>query len=163
MSDKPLWFHDLPSIIERLRTLPAPVLSRAMIEKEFGLGRRQAIYLMHKIGGWQAGRTFLVERLRLIEWLESQRASVAYSAGERRRLRLEESLSEARRIFVARQVRIGAATLPSHEGLPDGVQVSPGEMRIAFSGVEDLLSKLFELSKAIASDYDEFCRRFVPE
>ena len=163
MPDKPLWFHELPVILERFRSMRAPVVGRAVIEAEFGLKRRQAIYLMNKVGGWEAGRTFLVERVKLIAWLEGLARGDDFAIEERRRLRLSESLAEARRTFSARQVRIETDSLPGPAGLPGGVELRRGELRIEFSGVEDLLSKLFDLSKAIAGDYDDFCRRFVPE
>ncbi len=163
MPDKPSWFLEIPSILERLRSMRAPVVGRAVIESEFGLKRRQAIYLMNKVGGWQAGRTFLIERLKLVEWLEGQARGEDFAIEERRRSRLHASLAEARRTFSARQIRIESGSLPSAEGLPDGIELRRGELRIEFAGAEDLLKKLFELSQAIASDYDEFCRRFVLE
>jgi hypothetical protein len=46
-------------------------VDRAVIEQIFGLKRRQAIELLHQFGGYQAGRTFLLDRVRLLEALRS--------------------------------------------------------------------------------------------
>ena len=45
---------------------------------------------------------------------------------------------------------------------PVGVDLRPGELRIEFNGAEELLQRLFELSQAIANDYErlrEICER----
>ena len=78
----------LPRIIEELRRLPVPVLDRAVIEKLFGLKRRQAIQLLHRFGGYQAGRIFLVDRQELVEQLEAIRDGETFSYEQRRRRRL---------------------------------------------------------------------------
>ena len=58
-----------PSILDRPHprnhsTLQAPdvppFLDRPAIERLFGLRRRQSITLMHRLGGYQVGKTFLV-------------------------------------------------------------------------------------------------------
>ena len=41
-------------------------------------------------------------------------------------------------------------------GLSPGVQLEAGHLHIEFSGAEDLLSKLFELSQAANNDFDRF-------
>jgi hypothetical protein len=40
--------------------------------------------------------------------------------------------------------------------LSPGVALEAGHLHIAFSGTEDLLSKLFELSQAAGNDLDRF-------
>jgi hypothetical protein len=40
--------------------------------------------------------------------------------------------------------------------LSAGVALGPGHLHIAFSGTEDLLSKLYELSQAATNDFDRF-------
>ena len=41
-------------------------------------------------------------------------------------------------------------------GLSDGVVLEPGHLHISFLGTEDLLSKLYALSQAAASDFVQF-------
>ena len=40
--------------------------------------------------------------------------------------------------------------------LPSGVKLRPGELHIQFAGAEELAAKLFELSQAMARDWDAF-------
>ena len=69
MPAKALWLLQIPEIVSLLETFDVPVVDRAIIERLFGLRRRRAIELLHRFGGFQAGRTFLVDRRLLIEHL----------------------------------------------------------------------------------------------
>ena len=42
--------------------------------------------------------------------------------------------------------------------LGGGIELRPGELRIQFYGAEDLAAKLFELSQAMANDWQAFAR-----
>ncbi|GEM_PF-4047843 len=44
------------------------------------------------------------------------------------------------------------------EDLADRMELKPGELRIEFYGAEDLAAKLFELSRAMANDWQTFAR-----
>ena len=73
--------------------------------------------------------------------------------------RLLDDLEEARRLAPARKVRISAAQDVRDRvfaNLPAGIHLTPGELKIEFFGTEDLLRHLFELSQAIANDYQAF-------
>jgi hypothetical protein len=41
-------------------------------------------------------------------------------------------------------------------GLGEGIDLQPGELRVHFIGAEDLAAKLFELSHAMANDWEAF-------
>lgn len=69
MPAKSEWLLRLPEIRAELERLDVSVVDRAGIERIFGLKRRRAIELMHQFGGYQTGRTFLLERARLLEAL----------------------------------------------------------------------------------------------
>ena len=56
MPAKAPWLLLIPAIIEQLETYDVPVVDRAVIERVFGLRRRRAIELLHRFGGYQAGR-----------------------------------------------------------------------------------------------------------
>ena len=96
----------LPRIIEELRLLQVPVLDRAAIEKLFGLKRRQAIQLLHRFGGYQAGRTFLVDRQELVEQLEAIRDGETFRYEQRRRRRLVVEIESVRKYLQAAAVKI---------------------------------------------------------
>jgi len=146
------WLHRLPQILGDLSNMGVPVLDRAVFEKIFGVRRRRAIQLMHFFGGYLAGRTFLVDRIALIGQLEVLQSGAEFIKEDRRKQRLSEALDAAR-------IRI-----PVDPGLQDrrlcdlseGIHLQPGSLRVEFRKAEDLLAKLFELSKAAANDFEAF-------
>ena len=141
--------------------LPAPVLDRAVIEEVFGVRRRRAIELLHRFGGYQAGKTFLIERDSLLGQLEALEAGGDFRQEQTRRRRLSADLEQAKAALRARAVPI--AVPPRVDGgLPKSTYLRPGELRIAFRDPEDLLRQLLELAMAIQDDYqrfEEMCRR----
>ena len=159
MPTKKTWLLRIPEIREELAGVEAPVVDRAVIERVFHLGRRRAIQLMHYFDGYQAGRTFLIDRLALLRQLEPLEAGVEFALEKRRRELLSESLEAAHQHLAAARVALsvepGAPARRIGE-LPAGVQLQPGTLRVDFHKTEDLLAKLFELSKAAASDFEAF-------
>jgi len=159
MPAQPAWLLRLPAIRAALSALAVPVLDRAMIEEVFVVRRRRAIELLHHFGGYQAGKTFLVDRASLLRQLEALEAGGEFRQEQARRRRLSEDLDRAKASLRAKAVPIPA---PENIGdLPNGAQLRPGELRIAFRDSEDLLRQLLELAMAIQDDYqrfDEICR-----
>ncbi len=155
----PQWFQRLPEIVEELSALEAPVVDRATLEQVFGLSRRATINLMHRFGGYQAGKTFLVDRQPLIERLRSIVKGEDYDYEQKRKERLVEILAKLRRQRAGAQVSIPVEPdvfSRKLADLPEGVSLEPGELRITFTGAEDLLQKLFELGQAISNDFEQF-------
>jgi hypothetical protein len=142
-----------------LADIQIPVIDRAAIERLFGLRRRQAIDLMNRLGGYQAGRTFLIGREQLLCRLDSITAGDEYRWEVARRERLASSIDGIQRTRQNEAVRIPvspevfASRLHSLE--PD-VRLRPGRLVIDFSGPEDILRKLFGLAQALANDYASF-------
>ena len=153
------WLLRLPEILEELGGVEAPVIDRAIFERIFGVRRRRAIQLLHSFGGYQAGRTFLVDRLALIAQLEPLRAGADFAIEERRRQRLLETLERVRQHRAGGRVAIPVAPGVRERrvcDLPAGIELRPGSLRVAFDKTEELLAKLFELSQAAANDYEAF-------
>ena len=153
------WLEQLPNALEELRQFPTPVVDRAVLERVLRIHRRSAIRLMHRFGGFQSGKTFLIDRLQLIEQLERVASGGEVSFERDRRTRLAGQLEEARRLASGRDVRIDTAADVRDrvlKDLPAGIHLEPGELRIEFFGAEDLLRHLFELSQAIVNDYERF-------
>src|SRR5450759_3644990 len=96
MPAKPEWLLRLPEIRAELEHLGVPVVDRAGIDRIFGLRRRRAIELMHEFGGYQACRTFLLERARLLEALHSLESLEDYAVEKRRRERLRDVVEASR-------------------------------------------------------------------
>jgi len=159
MPRKAAWLQQVPSAIECLRAFPAPVVDRSTVEKLFKVSRRDAIRLLHRFGGFQAGRTFLIDRLELITRLEALFRTDEYQQEARRRERLSERLAETQREWKARRISIPVRN-PAHritvEGLPVTTRLTKGRLEIEFKNAVDLLQQLADLSRAISDDYDRF-------
>jgi hypothetical protein len=154
------WLPRLPAIIGELKVLAAPVIDRALVERLFFLKRRQAIDLCHRFGGFQAGRTFLVDRLHLIRELEQLHRDPDFEHEMHRKQRLSEMVADARRLRAGAEVvlPVGPEALARHMAdLPAGIRIATGCLTVEFDQPEDLLGKLFELAKAAHNDYEAFC------
>lgn len=159
MASKPNWLFKIPEILARAKELELPVVDRAVIEVLFGLRRRRAIELMHQFGGYQAGRTFLIDRRHLIDGLERLAQGEEFAAESRRRQHLTAGLDVLRRNHVGATVRIPVAPevfSARMRQLNGGVRIASGQLVIQFSSTEDLLAKLFELAQAAANDFQTF-------
>ena len=159
MAAKAHWLLQIPEIVSLLETFDVPVVDRAIVERLFGLRRRQAIELLHRFGGYQAGRTFLVDRRLLIEHLRRLADGEVFQRESQRKERLDHAVDQLRRQQTARRVNIPVQPDVSSRKLADlapGVALEAGHLHIEFSGMEDLLGKLFELSQAASNDFDRF-------
>ena len=159
MPARKTWLLRISEIRAALVELRVPVIDRPMFERLFGVRRRRAIQLMHFFCGFQTGQAFLVDRLDLLRQLEPLEASAEYAMEQRRHQRLGESLET-----LQRHRRAASVAIPVHPGamdrivdhLPEGIRLEPGSLQVKFASAEDLLAKLFELSRAAANDYDGF-------
>jgi len=166
MPAKAQWLLRVPEILVELAAMDVPILDRAACERLFRLRRRRAIDLIRCFGGYQAGRTFLVDRPRLVAQLEQIRDSPDFKMEWRRKERLAERLDAIRRLHLGARVAIAVEPETLGRRLPDlppGVRLSPGALHIQFDSSEELLSKLFALAQAIANDYEAFERRTSAE
>jgi hypothetical protein len=138
-----------------------PVLDRAAVERLFGLRRRQAIELLNSLGGYQAGRTFVIGRDQLIARLDAIATGDEYRQEAGRRERLAASIEKIHRTRQSEAVRIPISVEVFGGGmrtLTPGVELRPGRLEVEFAGPEDLLRKLFGLAQAVAADYAGFER-----
>jgi hypothetical protein len=160
--NKPSWLLRVNEILEDLggaEMAAHPFLTRAAVEKLFGLKRRQAIELMHSVEGYQIGKTLVVGRAKLTDWL--QRASLGEQVWweQVRHTRVEKVIAE---VWQEREFRKQRAVVPlttlelKLEGMPPTVSLRPGELRIQFLGADDLFRQLFELAQAMKNDYERF-------
>jgi hypothetical protein len=159
MPRKSEWTEQLPSVLDELRRFPAPVVDRAILEKVLRIERRTAIRLMNRFGGFKTGKTFLIDRLQLIEQLEEIDRGDDVTFERERRARLADELEKTRRLAPGRKVKIDVAPDVRDcrmKDLPSGIHLQPGELRIEFFGAEDLLRHLFELSQAMVNDFGRF-------
>ena len=165
MPAKPRWWLHIPEIRSMLAESGLPVVDRAAVERLFRLQRRQAIELMHRFGGYQAGRTFLISREQILAQLDCILATGEYEQETARRERLVAAVESVRHSRRSEAVRIPVAAdvFDSRlETLGPCVHLEPGRLAIEFAGPEDLLRKLFCLSQAVANDYTGFRRAASP-
>lgn len=158
MPDQPSWLQRVPDILNKLSASDAPtVFDRAAVEVLFGLRRRQAIRLLSQCGGYQAGRTFLVPREALLEYLNTRIDSERVSFAVRRKTRILDDLNKSRRLSSG-QVIIGTRHPERGAFLPHGVHLRPGLLEVRFDSPVQLLEKLFALAQAVSNDFDQFER-----
>jgi hypothetical protein len=153
------WTEQIPSALEDLHRFPAPVIDRPVLEKLLRVQRRTAIRLLNRFGGFQSGKTFLIDRLQLIAKLEEIDCGEDVTSERDRRSRLADELEKTRRLAPGRKVRIDTAADVRDrvmQDLPAGIHLRPGELRIEFFGAEDLLRHLYELSQAMVNDFGRF-------
>jgi hypothetical protein len=159
MSAKAEWLLRLPEIRAELEHLDVPVVDRAGIEHIFGLRRRRAIELMHEFGGYQTGRTFLLDRVRLLEALQSLESREDYATEKRRRERLGDVVEASREHLISMRVRIPVRATAARASLDrptPGVFLLPGILTIEFQRPTELLEKLYWLAQAISHDFERF-------
>ena len=159
MPAKSEWLLRLPEIRAELERLDVSVVDRAGIERIFGLKRRRAIELMHQFGGYQTGRTFLLERARLLEALQALESGEDYAAEKRRRERLRDVVEASHDHLISKRIRIpvhATTARASLDRLAPGVLLLPGILSIEFRHPIELLEKLYGLAQAITNDFERF-------
>jgi hypothetical protein len=149
----------IDSILFELRALPTDYLDRQAVEGIFGVRERRARQLMAGLPCLQVGNAVAVGRAALIERLENTATSERFQWERGRRARVIESLETVRKHVAAHRVQVPAPADARNRvlrNLSPAINVRPGELQIHFTGAEDLAAKLFELSRAIANDWEEF-------
>ena len=157
-SRQPFWLQHISEILETAQNTQVPFLDRTAVERLFDVRKRQAIRLMHKMGGYYVGKAFVVGKQAVVEWLQKVSATPDAYWSEATRERLEILVEEAltlrdrhRKFRVspdARECRL--------EGLPATIHLTQGELKIEFAGAEDLFRQLYELGQAMGNDYERF-------
>ena len=161
MPKLPLWYHQVPDILGQLETAGMPpVLDRPAIEKLFGVRRRQAIRLLGAAKGYQVGKTFIVDRQTLVEFLENLEKSGAAPEARARKRRVALAINEVASYAQAQKVQVHAgpdALRRQPAGLPTAIDlVAPGKLQIQFRSAEDLLARIVDLAAAATNDFAAF-------
>jgi hypothetical protein len=162
MPPQPAWFHRVKEILAHLRSLDANYIDRHAVEKLFNVRERRARQIMAGLPCLQVGNAVAVDRDALISRLENTAAGDRFQWEVSRRARIAQTLESIRKQAAAQRVQIPAASDVRDRVVRDlssGIELSTGELRIRFTGPEDLAGKLFELSQAMANDWDGFVER----
>ena len=158
MPAQPSWLVRIPAILECLRDpTTSPFLDRPAVERLFGVRRRQAIRLMGGCRGYQVGRTFLVDRQAVIEFLEEADRSGSGEQARARKQRVMAFINEGANQAAAREVQIPRPAAGVQAGLPGGISVSgAGRIEIRYGSAEELLARVAELVTAATRDFASF-------
>jgi hypothetical protein len=153
MPNEPSYIHRLEAILAEARTpKPIPFFRRGDVEALFGLRRRQAINLMHRVGAVRVSSEIAVTQRDLVSWLEKMAANPACAREIRRQERVIGRIVELKAETAARAVKIVLPDAAPSIDLPAGVAFQPGLLTIAFDTGEQLLERLFLLARAFAAN-----------
>jgi len=152
MPDNPSYIHKLEGILAEVRSpKPIPFFRRRDIEALFGLKKRQAVNLMHRIGAIRVSRELAVEQRDLIRWLERTLSDPSTVSEQHRHERVISRIVELKAETAARAVRIVLPDPASSVDFPEGVSLQPGLLTIAFESEQQLLERLFLLARVLAT------------
>jgi hypothetical protein len=151
MPDNPTYIHKLEVILAEARSpKPIPFFRRCDIEALFGLKKRQAVNLMHRIGAVRVSRELAVEQRDLVRWLEQRIADPSVALEWQRHGRVIDRVVELKAETAARAVKIVLPAGPSVE-IPAGVSFQPGLLTVAFDSEQQLIERLFLLARVFAT------------
>ena len=151
MPNNPTYIHKLAGILVEARSpKPIPFLRRRDIEALFGLRKRQAVNLMHRIGAVRVSRELAVRQQDLVHWLEHMLADPATAMEWRRQEAVIGRIVDLKAEAAARAIKIVLPAPMTLEDLPDGVSLQPGLLTISFQNEQQLLERLFLLVRMLA-------------
>ena len=152
MPDNPTYIHKLAEILVEARTpKPIPFFRRRDIEALFGLKKRQAVNLMHRIGAVRVSRELAIEHRELVRWLERMISDPSVALEQRRHYTVIDRIVEWKAETAARAIKIVLPDRPS-VGLPDGISLQPGLLTVSFASEQQLLERLFLLARLLATE-----------
>lgn len=152
MPDKPTYIHKLEGILAEARSpKPIPFFRRQDIEALFGLKKRQAVNLMHRVGAVRVSRELAVEQRELVRWLKRMVADPSVAAEQRRQQTVIERIVELKAETAARAIKIVLPDRGPAVDLPDGVSLQPGLLTIRFENDQQMLERLFLLARVLAT------------
>jgi hypothetical protein len=152
MPEHPSYIHKLAGILEEARSpKPIPFFRRRDIEALFGLKKRQAVNLMHRIGAIRVSRELAVEQRDLVHWLENMLSDPSALAEWQRHERVVDRIVELKAETAARAIKIVLPDGVRSTDVPAGVSFQPGLLTVTFRTREELLERLFLLGRAFAT------------
>ena len=152
MPDNPTYILKLGGILAEAATpKPIPFFRRRDIEALFGLKKRQAINLMHRIGAVRVSSELAVEQRELVRWLERMIADPSVADVQRRHETVIERIVELKAETAARAIKIVLPDRKPSVDLPDGVSLQPGLLTVSFENEQQLLERLFLLARVLAT------------
>jgi len=167
MPDKPLWLHRLPEAIRKIEAASDPWVDRPMLETFLGVGRRRAQQLLSEVADRRVGASLVAGRAAILAHLKRIAAGEDAYYESQRRKRLWNQVAEARREWIRRppvlvevpNVQVRRIELHDFDGLPEGVELTPGSIMVRFTDPNEALQKLMALALAISQNRQAFEER----
>lgn len=169
MPSVPLFLHRLADAIQTLEALPGDLVDRHTLQEALGTSKWTAWRILRTSGATDGpGGALVCRRPDLIAALRKIQADRRFAPEIARRERVAGYLDSIARYAVSKHKEIardeGASELLSSRfaSLPPGVDLSQGELRIAFFGTEDFLQKVGAVVYALRNDFEEI-QRFIEQ
>ncbi|MBV9083279.1 MAG: hypothetical protein JOZ62_11420 [Acidobacteriaceae bacterium] len=171
MPDKPRWFDRLDEVIATLEASPQAWVDRRMLEELFGIGRRRAQQILSALAAKRSGASAILDRAELVNHLRRLATGEAVYYERRRKHRLWAELESERRQWIDTPpafVEAPAALVDSilkedFEGLPEGVELRPGQITVRFANPDEALQKLLALAMAVGQNRERFDDLVAPQ
>ena len=152
MPDNPTYIHKLEEILAEARSpKPIPFFRRLDIQALFGLQKRQAVNLMHRIGAVRVSRELALEQSELVHWLEQMLADPSVAAEWRRREKVIDRIVDLKAEAAARAIKIVLPDRKPSVDLPVGVSLQRGVLTVSFDNEQQLLERLFLLARVLVN------------
>ncbi len=167
MPDKPLWLNRIPQAIAALDGLADPWVDRPLVESLLGVGRRRAQQILAPVARRRVGTSVVARREELATHLQRLAGGQTAYYEQRRRRRLWDEIVRARERWAQQPPVLVALSETERQrietldlqGLPEGVELSPGSILVSFSEPEEALRKLLGLAMAIGHNREAFERQ----
>ncbi len=164
MPSEPSWLDRVHVIAKELDAPGPPLLDRPCIERLFRVKRRQAIRIMEKLGGYQSGKTYQVWRDELRRRLDELAQTKPAQLARERKARAAEDMDRVEKEKAARLTELPDTCDVEKRrplDLPPTIRlVAPGELKIAFLNLEDLLAQMTQFTAAVLNDHDTMSEMF---
>ena len=150
------WTPRAAAILATVKRSPFERFAHAEIRVYFGIEKNAAHRVLRAFGAEpQAGRLFLTKP-QLIGGLTAVIRGTAYTNTESRLKRIAGRMEEWSRQHPARAVktkmRREELAFQTVAGLPDTIRLSPGELRMRFADLPDMVAQLMKLAHAALND-----------
>ena len=170
MPDKPLWLARIPEAARSLEAMPDPWVDRTMLESLLSIGRRRAQQLLAPVATRRVGASILARREDVIAHLQNIANGETTFYEDRRQRKLWDQLAGIRQRWIEQppvlvevsNENVRRLAERDFEGLPEGVELTPGSIQVRFRNPEEALQKLMALAIAISHNRVAF-ERLVSE
>jgi hypothetical protein len=161
MPATPIYIHRLAEGIAALEAFQSDLIDRRTLEEALGVGKWTAWRIMRHCGAVDGpGKALVCRRAELIARLRKLEQDRRFEPEIQRRRKLETNLDSMLRFAARKHKQIvrdhAAEALVSSrfKSLPEGVELTPGELRIRFTTPEDFLQKFGAVVFALHNDYE---------